>query len=325
MGWMNAAHDFFVNRRVVVINLDETSIAKAYGKIKGTVMVPSAWKQCSALDVSEHANKSDMHTSISYVAMVANDPLISAMLPQVLVSSRRAVNRALEQEADIMLGVRTHLWIRDSAWLTQEIFLEVLELLLDALEDYQDLFGFILLVDACRVHLSVDVANKLLFAGIRIVVVPAKLTWLLQPLDTHVFANFKNSLKKKLQAAAINSHDGQVQHVQWIASLAEGIKEVTQLDCSHAFNRNGLLGDQTNMKAVEQNVLSAHFIRDVGRQVPSMEAVAYSLGLKSVPWYDQVLGNLQWQLALPQHWAQCTDSGRPRVSVNVPATSQEIV
>ena len=293
LSWMNAAHDSFPGRKVVVINLDETSIPKAYGRTRGTVMTPSAWPEYNSFDMSEHVSRSKTHCFISYCALVASDPLVSARLPQVLLASRKNMNRALEQHADVMLGVRTHLWVRNSAWATQEVFLEILELLVEALEDYRSFFSFILVFDAARVHLNMDVAQKLLFHGIRIVVVPAKLTWLLQPLDTHVFANFKNNLRRRLQKAAIASDDGQWTDQQWIDAVADCITGMQETVHENSFSRNGMLGDQGNMKAVENEIFSHDFVNSVGRQPPSLEDVSFALGLQTIPWYDQVVGDLQ--------------------------------
>ena len=182
--------------------------------------------------------------------------------------------------------------------MTNDVFLEVLEILLDKLEDYVDFFRFILVFDAVRCHLSVDVANKMAFAGIKIVIVPAKLTWLLQPLDTHVFAQFKNNLKKKLQRAALSSESGLLKDQEWIQSMAACITELSDMDHRHAFDRNGMMGEQGNMKAVEDKVLSETFVAGVGRQPPSEDDVKFALNLTSVPWYQQVVGFLQDELAL---------------------------
>ena len=313
LNWMNAAHKSFPGRKVVVLNLDETSIAKAYSQMKGTVMLPSAWPEYNSLDMSEHVNKNKTRCHVSYCAIVASDPLISERLPQVLLASRKNMSRSLEQHADVMLGVRTHLWVRDSAWMTQEIFLEILDLLVDALEPYHDFFEFILVFDASRVHFSMDIAQKLWFAEIRIVVVPAKLTWLLQPLDTHVFANFKNNLRKQLQHAALNAPDGQLNDREWIKSVAHCISQMTSVNHARAFHRNGMMGHQIFMKAVESKILPPDFVDNVGNQTPSLEDVKFCLSLSNVPWYEQVVGDLRQTLDL--HATGWGENGRPRVSI----------
>ena len=312
---MNAAHDSFPGRKVVVLNLDETSIAKAYSKIKGTVMLPSAWPEYNALDISEHVPMAKTRCYITYCAIVASDPLISAILPQVLIAARKNMNRSVEQHADVILGVRTHLWVRESAWMTQEVFLEILDLLLDALEPYNDFFEFILVFDASRVHLSIDISRKLCIAGMRIVVVPAKLTWLLQPLDTHVFANFKNSLRKRLQEAAMDAPHGQLNDTRWIESVARCINEMTNIDHGKSFHRNGMMGHQNNMKAVESKVIAADCLHSVGRQAPTLEDMKFCLSLANVAWYDHIVGDLR--AILDFNATGGIEFARPRIAIRL--------
>lgn len=317
--WMNAAHDSFGQRQVVVLNLDETNIAKAYSGIKGTVALPSAWDECGSLELSEHVAKAKTRSYITYCAIIASNALISERLPQVLVASRKLMSRALEQYADIMLGARTHLWIRDSSWLNQEVFLEIMDLMLDALEPYHDFFDFILVFDASRIHLSHDIAQKLEAAAVRVVVVPAKLTWLLQPLDTHIFGNFKNNIRKKLQAATLAAPAGVLHDRQWIECVAESINEMTPQDHFHAFHRNGMLGNQNNVKPVESNVLSAECLTTVHREPPTLEEVKYCLSLKEAPWYDQVVGSLQRSI----EWeTQFASQGRTTIAITLNNSQQ---
>ena len=297
--------------------MDETSIAKAYSKTRGTVMLPSAWDDYSALDMSEHINRSKTHSYISYCAMIASEPLISSILPQVLLASRKTMNRSVEQHGDIVLGIQTHLWVRNSSWMTQDIFLEILDLLLEALEPYMCYYEFILVFDASRVHLSRDIASKMMISGVRIVVVPAKLTWLLQPLDTHIFANFKNTLRKKLHDVAICAENGVIDDMTWIGTVAECIKLLQESTDTHvrAFARNGMLGNQEYMKATEDKVFDSSFLETIQRVPPSREEIEFSLGTKTVPWYDQVIGDLQYQLYLKEGGGWGDSQSRPQMKI----------
>ena len=46
----------------------------------------------------------------------------------------------------------------------------------------------VLMFDAVRLHLADDVMTEMAVASLWYLVIPARLTWLLQPLDTHGFA-----------------------------------------------------------------------------------------------------------------------------------------
>lgn len=57
-------------------------------------------------------------------------------------------------------------------------------------------------------------------------VVPAKCTWLLQPLDTHVFRSFKTQLRKDYHAAVQHQEKGQLSNKEFIACLSGTIAKV---------------------------------------------------------------------------------------------------
>ena len=63
----------------------------------------------------------------------------------------------------------------------------------------------ILLFDAARLHLSKDVFKSCLTAGVWPLVVPARTTWLLQPLDVDAFQHYKAHLKRTYQKARVDA------------------------------------------------------------------------------------------------------------------------
>ena len=47
------------------------------------------------------------------------------------------------------------------------------------------------MMDACEIHLHRGIITTCNSVGVWLVIVPAELTWLLQPCDTHAFLLFK--------------------------------------------------------------------------------------------------------------------------------------
>ena len=68
---------------------------------------------------------------------------------------------------------------------------EVVQLLVRALAGKLKGRRVMLLLDACSIHMGSAFLRCCAWNGILVHFVPAKLTWLLQPLDTHAFARFK--------------------------------------------------------------------------------------------------------------------------------------
>ena len=88
--------------------------------------------------------------------------------------------------------------------------------------------------------------------GIWLHVVPAKLTFLLQPLDTHCFATFKVKLRRMFSEARSRSQNGDVTPVEWLRVLMALPKQVLAARLWRpAFEQNGLGGEGPCHDAVQ--------------------------------------------------------------------------
>ena len=84
----------------------------------------------------------------------------------------------------------------------------VISLLATALSPYLGELQPIIFLDVCRLHLASWVIAACHAAHIWPIAVPAQMTWLLQPLDTHAFGTYKLRLKEAYQAARAATEDG---------------------------------------------------------------------------------------------------------------------
>lgn len=114
-------------------------------------------------------------------------------------------------------------------------------------------------LDAASQHLAADVIACVARLRIILLVLPARLTWPLQPLDTHVFA----PLKRELQAAQLISH---APHAEGVLELLESVshlqiairRTLTDRTRQHVMASNGLLGNTSTLRAqVQQHLLGA--------------------------------------------------------------------
>lgn len=88
-------------------------------------------------------------------------------------------------------------------------------------------------MDCARQHLHQSVFTAAKRAGLRIVLIPAKLTWLLQPCDTHVFLRYKKQLRRFYQEERARNRDGRVSVIQWLRMIVRVITSVIE-SCSWA-------------------------------------------------------------------------------------------
>ena len=63
----------------------------------------------------------------------------------------------------------------------------------------------VLLLDTASAHICPKFLRAASRKGIVVQYIPAKLTWLLQPLDTHVFARFKQFLIQEFREGLVRS------------------------------------------------------------------------------------------------------------------------
>jgi len=95
-------------------------------------------------------------------------------------------------------------------------------------------------MDCHSSHLDLQTVAYLERLGIISIVVPASLTWLLQPLDVYVYSEFKRNLRQNLEVAALSAENPDSPG-NWIASVTKAAKEtIVERDWSDAFDRLGL-------------------------------------------------------------------------------------
>ena len=92
---------------------------------------------------------------------------------------------------------------RKTGWVDRFVFRRILTVLCDALAPLRSSYQPILLLDAHRVHVMAQTFAICHAAGVWVVVIPARTTWLLQPLDTDAFSLYKLVLQKEYQAARV--------------------------------------------------------------------------------------------------------------------------
>ena len=85
-------------------------------------------------------------------------------------------------------------------------------------------------------------------AGLWPLLVPARTTWLLQPLDTHAFLVYKNCLRRAHQAARLRSETGDVDIRGLLACIWAALREILEGRAwVDAFARNGFHAAQANV------------------------------------------------------------------------------
>ena len=246
--WWNCAADHLPPGFLWLrLNLDETSVCLFQGGGKGTV----CFRKRPLQDPSEgepvqKVSRNAKRTCVTHIALVRDRPGLQPFLPQVIIGNEHTFH-AKEMAALIAACPPNVYLIRQkSAWNNAEVCKRVFRLLGAALRAYFDpllskRLQPALLMDACRAHLKSGVAAACLAEGIWPIIVPAKLTWLLQPLDTHVFLRYKAYLRTAYQSARLSTVDGELPVAQFLQVLYDTIRQVMQgRRWARAFDEDGV-------------------------------------------------------------------------------------
>ena len=215
--------------------MDETSVCLFHGSGKGTVMTRKRKTRDQALDGGavpqepvQKVSRSMRRTCMTHVGFVCDRPEIQPKLPQVVIGNEHTFPAATFAGLQGRAPANVHLVRQRSAWNNSDLLVQILGALSAVLAPYLHELQPIFLMDACRVHITQPVLRACWRGKLWPVIVPAKLTWLLQPCDTHAFMQYKATLKAEYQKARARTADGQLGIDQFLDALYSTIRSTLQ-------------------------------------------------------------------------------------------------
>ena len=140
--------------------------------------------------VFQNVKRSSRRTYLTHVAFVCDSYDVQLALPQIIIVNMRTVPAAKFGELQAQCPPNVRLIRARSAWIDSRTCARIIGWLAAAVAPFPTLQP-ILLMDALKQHFSASVLRACARVRIWPLLVPARLTWLLQPLDTHAFARYK--------------------------------------------------------------------------------------------------------------------------------------
>lgn len=240
--WWNALEKSATEtgRRVLRVNCDETNIARCPKSGAGLVLGDLSRSRGPVLIAEDRHRKG----SLSHLAFICDDAAVQPFLPQVLVGNEAVLRRTDLQELDGELPCNIYLVRQKSSWLDTTLFVCALKWLQQGLRRAKVSVEVLLLMDCSPVHCHEDVRRAAGRLGFSVCFVPRRLTWLLQPCDTHVFRKYKADLRRRTAEVQAAAGRGALPTVALLRCLLLSIRFVLQGHCwAQAFARNGYSGD----------------------------------------------------------------------------------
>lgn len=245
--WSNFLHDFQPpNKHPLHINFDETNIKLYQDGGEGFLVEAARKRKRTPRSLTNNIPKGQLRGSVTHVCMVCDDPTIQPRLPQLVIIGQAIMTKtefaSIEPSA---MPSCLRLMRNTSSWMTIKNMEYLIKILSDALRDVKGSRAIYVYGDAYRAHLGRKVWQAFNREGMNYCIIPAKLTWALQPCDTHVFAGFKNFLATECQRIAVAGARSRLSVTQLLQALGNTIGEyLNKSRWVKAFYDTGLVGDQ---------------------------------------------------------------------------------
>ena len=241
-------------KQALLVNMDETSIRFHQNPGEGHLVRPAAMQKQTARSLVQDVCTKALRGSMTLVAFICHDPEMQTALPQVLIASRAHVTEERAENLRRTLPENVFLWRGSKAWVTNDTMVRLMKILDERVRAAQPGRQILLYFDAFRAHWTPHALRAMTRCNIMHCLIPAKLTCVLQPLDSHVFGLFKHWLKIKCQMGQTLKEAGKLDALLLVKCAVECIKEVLEgRSWQKAFAETGLNGAQAG---VSQRVLA---------------------------------------------------------------------
>ena len=302
----------------VLINVDETSVRLVPEEGKGHLSNRAYRLLCSGIPIGRNASLAAQRAAITHVTAICDHLEIQKRLPQVVLVGE---NQFTEGRAYRLRGAApdsVHLWRQKKAWMTTELMVKYILLLGGILQEFQSTHRFILYLDALRAHVAPRVMRAASRANLWICVIPSKMTWALQPCDTHVFASYKRLLGEEYQRRSGLTAAGNVSWEVMFETLWHVVNKLLQgNDWSAAFDSVGIRSQQRALSDRTRKKLQYHLeISQVQASLPPLSDFEeiWPKGLR-IPIHELFLPVERFLRGLPQEpWLKrVSQSSQPSV------------
>ena len=240
--WVRYAIEIVLcGRSYVVLNMDETSLSSVEDQGKGMRTCRRGARGANTVRRRDSADRSNTKTTL--VATVCDNRDLQPYLPQIVLAryTQQGAPPAALAAAYAASGEPLEYWHRTGGFATSNIIKKWAVRVRSIVHSFNPEAWILLVWDCSQVHLNEDVARHLRRLGILAIVIPAKLTWLLQVLDVCDFKLLKTRVRMEKTSMRCRDPEGRLRAGAWIGPCAAAIREVIVDRCHEdLFERMGL-------------------------------------------------------------------------------------
>jgi hypothetical protein len=261
----------------VVINMDETSVSASHDTDKGWV-VNAGVRAASNLTTVPSRSGGPVQIC-TLLGCICSDAAVQPLLPQVLLPKARASGAVPQyvQDQFSACGAPLEFWHGTNGWVDYVTMKHWATRLRSVVQSCHGAQTWILLVlDCATCHLDIRTIRHLRQLGIVVLLIPSKLTYLLQPCDVEVFGMFKDTLKRASLLKRLHNQDGLVRFGDWLSNVSDTVHGIiSNVDWSDTFPHVGLAREY---EALRSDIASYVGYQDIGPRLPSVAEFAELIG-----------------------------------------------
>ena len=212
---------------LVRINMDETCVCLVQSPLRGVVL-RTVGGRGARRPPRFRASRNQQRTNLTYVAFVTDCAALQAQLPQFIIGSRRACfpQRGFDELFNAS-PTSVFLMQGETSWTTWVHMVTMIRVVAEVCRRVRPDAAFAFVYDTANSHIHEEVFRELHVQRFFPVIVPAKTTWLLQPLDAYVFRRVKEFLRRCFHDR-YGCMEGEVT-VAWVLQLLyEAIEKIVQ-------------------------------------------------------------------------------------------------
>ena len=185
------------------------------------------------------ASRAKRRTCFTHCAFICSEPRVQRKLPQLVLVNEK-VNLADYNAIVAQSPENVYVKRQASAWNNEDLMVTLIGVLKEHLVTELEQYEVVLFLDCAKCHLARRVALACNRHNIRLIILPAKLTWLLQPCDTHLFSIYKNYMRVRWREIAALKENGEVDLLSLFTIIFDTIENVINArSWKHAFMENG--------------------------------------------------------------------------------------
>jgi hypothetical protein len=264
----------------VMLNMDETNLSQVDAVKKGMVPHKSVLRCEKIRSAPRVVDRTNTRTTL--IAAVCNDPTLQPHLPQVILprySKEVSPPSHLLAEYE-KTAYPLEYWHGTSGGVSPGVMKAWLTKLRSVVQSHRPHAWLVVVVDCATSHVEHSVLIHARRLGIVLVMVPSRLTWMLQLLDVFVFARLKWILRREMLRETCARPNVCMTSHHRVQSQARAIRQIlVETDWADLFPQVGLHSDISDLRA---EIRAALPVFEIPARLPKVRDLMFMMGQPSL-------------------------------------------